>query len=301
MSANYATTVDARVLPVPQKHPTIFRAFDGLAVGDTMLLVNDHDPKPLYYTFAAERAGEFEWRYLEAGPEVWQVSIRRVAAAAGTHAPSEGMGCGGHHEHHEHHDHHEHHGHEHAHTGSPTQILKDEHTLILQALDGLERKLIALEAGAAPDRAYFEKAVKFIRTFADQCHHGKEEDLLFKTMVNRGFPLQGGPIAVMLSEHEAGRTYVRDMADAAAAIGTDPTATQKIVRNGRAYIQMLRPHIDKENMILYAMADNLLSADDQARLGEAFERFEAEKIGADVHNAMLALLDELKAGGHSCM
>ncbi|CBE68743.1 MAG: DUF2249 domain-containing protein [Candidatus Methylomirabilis oxygeniifera] len=304
MPANYAATVDARVLPVPQKHPTIFRAFDELAVGDTMLLVNDHDPKPLYYTFAAERAGEFEWRYLEAGPEVWQVAIRRVAAAAGQHAPAEGMGCGGHHmhdAHHAHHEHHEHHGHEHAHTGSPTQILKDEHTLILQALDGLERKLIALEAGAAPDRTYFEKAVKFIRTFADQCHHGKEEDLLFKTMVNRGFPLQGGPIAVMLSDHEAGRAYVREMADAAAVIGTDPTATQKIVRNGRAYIQMLRPHIDKENMILYAMADNMLSPDDQARLGEAFERFENEKIGADVHNSMMALLEELKPGGHSCM
>jgi hemerythrin-like domain-containing protein/uncharacterized protein (DUF2249 family) len=299
MSANYAATVDARVVPVPQKHPTIFRAFDGLAVGDTMLLINDHDPKPLYYTFAAERTGEFEWRYLEAGPEVWQVAIRRVAAAAGHHEPSEGHSCGG--GHHAHHEHHEHHGHQHAHAGSPTQILKDEHTLILQALDGLERKLIALEAGAAPDRAYLDKAVKFIRTFADQCHHGKEEDLLFKTMVNRGFPLQGGPIAVMLSEHEAGRAYVRDMADAAAAIGTDPAATQKIIRNGRAYIQMLRPHIDKENMILYAMADNMLSADDQARLVEEFERFESEKIGADVHNSMMALLEELKPGGHSCM
>jgi hemerythrin-like domain-containing protein/uncharacterized protein (DUF2249 family) len=295
MSENYAATVDARVLPIPQKHPTIFRAFDELAVGETMLLVNDHDPKPLYYTFAAERTGEFEWRYLESGPEVWQVAIRRVAGATGQHAPSEGHSCGGHHEHHEHH------AHQHAHTGSPTQILKDEHTLILQALDGLERKLVALEAGAAPDRAYFEKAVKFIRTFADECHHGKEEDLLFKTMVNRGFPLQGGPIAVMLSEHEAGRTYVREMADAAAAIGTDPAATQKIVRNGRAYIQMLRPHIDKENMILYPMADNLLSPQDQTQLGEAFERFETEKIGADVHEEMMALQAELKDGGHSCV
>ncbi len=290
MSANYAATVDARVLPVPQKHPTIFRAFDGLAVGETMLLINDHDPKPLYYTFAAERAGEVEWRYLESGPEVWQVAIRRIAAAAGQHAPAEGHSCGGHHEHHEHHTH------QHAHTGSPTQILKDEHTLILQALDGVERKLAALEAGAAPDRCYFEKAVKFIRTFADECHHGKEEDLLFKTMVDRGFPLQGGPIAVMLSEHETGRAYIREMAEAAAAIGQDPAATQKIIRNGRGYIQLLRPHIDKENMILYPMADNMLSPNDQAYLGAAFERFENEKIGHDVHEAMLTLQEELKAG-----
>ena len=290
MPANYAVTVDARVLPVPQKHPTIFRAFDGLAVGTSMLLVNDHDPKPLYYTFAAERAGEFDWRYLETGPEVWQVEIRRVGAAAGQHAPSEGHSCGGHHEHHDHH------AHQHAHTGSPTQILKDEHTLILEALDGLERKLTALEAGAAPDRTYFEKAVRFIRTFADECHHGKEEDLLFKTMVDRGFPLQGGPIAVMLSEHETGRAYVREMAEASASVGQDKAAAEKIIRNGRAYIQMLRPHIDKENMILYPMADNMLSPQDQTQLGEAFERFEAEKIGADVHEAMMTLQAELKAG-----
>ncbi|MGB4780700.1 hemerythrin domain-containing protein, partial [Candidatus Methylomirabilis sp.] len=243
-----------------------------------------------YYTFAAERAGEFDWRYLETGPEVWQVEIRRVGAAAGQHAPSEGHSCGGHHEHHDHHTH------QHAHTGSPTQILKDEHTLILEALDGLERKLAALEAGATPDRAYFEKAVRFIRTFADQCHHGKEEDLLFKTMVDRGFPLQGGPIAVMLSEHEAGRGYIREMAEASASVGQDKAAAEKIIRNGRAYIQMLRPHIDKENMILYAMADNMLSPEDQAQMGKAFERFETEKIGADVHEAMMTLQAELKAG-----
>ncbi|PTL37134.1 hypothetical protein CLG94_00965 [Candidatus Methylomirabilis limnetica] len=293
MSASYATTVDARILPVPQKHPTIFRAFDGLAVGTAMLLVNDHDPKPLYYTFAAERAGEFEWRYLEKGPEVWQVEISRIADATGRQAPPDTMGCGGLHAHHEHHDHH---AHQHAHTGSPTQILKDEHTLILEALDGVERKLAALESGAAPDRAYFEKAVRFIRTFADECHHGKEENLLFKTMVDRGFPLQGGPIAVMLSEHEAGRGYIREMAEASASVVQDKAATEKIIRNGRAYIQMLRPHIDKENMILYAMADNMFSPEDQAEMGKAFERFETEKIGANVHEEMMTLQAELKAG-----
>ena len=93
---------------------------------------------------------------------------------------------------------HEHDSHHHGHGGPPTQVLKDEHALILEALDAIERKVAALEAGAAPDRAYFEKAVQFLRTFADQCHHGKEENLLFKTMVDRGFPRQAGPIAVML-------------------------------------------------------------------------------------------------------
>jgi uncharacterized protein (DUF2249 family) len=71
--------LDVRPIPVREKHPTIFRAFDGLAAGDAILLINDHDPKPLYYTFAAERAGTFAWNYLEEGPEVWRVEIRKAA------------------------------------------------------------------------------------------------------------------------------------------------------------------------------------------------------------------------------
>jgi hemerythrin-like domain-containing protein len=191
---------------------------------------------------------------------------------------------------------HEHHPHHHHHAGPPTQVLKDEHALILEALDAIERKVTALEAGAAPDRAYFEKAVQFLRTFADQCHHGKEENLLFKTMVDRGFPRQGGPIAVMLHEHETGRSFIRGLAEGAAGVGTDPGAAKRIIQNGRGYISLLRAHIDKENNVLFPMADNALSPEDQQHLGHEFERFEAEETGAGVHEAMLKLLDELKAG-----
>ncbi len=283
MATNYTATVDARVLPIPQKHPTIFRTFEDLPVGEAMLLVNDHDPKPLYYQFAAERTGQFEWRYLENGPEVWQVEIRRTAAPSIAEKPAEALGCCGH-------------AHHHHHAGPPTQVLKEEHALILEALDAIERKVSALEAGAAPDRAYFEKAVQFLRTFADQCHHGKEENLLFKTMVDRGFPRQGGPIAVMLYEHESGRSFIRGIAEAAASLGTDPGAAKRIAENGRGYIGLLRAHINKENTILFPMADNVLSPEDQERLGHEFERFEAEETGEGVHEEMLRLLDELKVG-----
>lgn len=283
MATNYAATVDARVLPIPQKHPTIFRTFEDLPVGEAMLLVNDHDPKPLYYQFAAERTGQFEWRYLENGPEVWQVEIRRTAAPSIAEKPAEALGCCGH-------------AHHHHHAGPPTQVLKEEHALILEALDAIERKVSALEAGAAPDRAYFEKAVQFLRTFADQCHHGKEENLLFKTMVDRGFPRQGGPIAVMLYEHESGRSFIRGIAEGAASLGTDPGAAKRIAENGRGYIGLLRAHINKENTILFPMADNVLSPEDQERLGHEFERFEAEETGEGVHEEMLRLLDELKVG-----
>jgi uncharacterized protein (DUF2249 family) len=79
MAATKTVELDVRPIPVPEKHPTIFRTFDGLSPGETILLINDHDPKPLYYTFAAERAGQFRWTYLEQGPEVWRVEIRKGA------------------------------------------------------------------------------------------------------------------------------------------------------------------------------------------------------------------------------
>jgi len=187
------------------------------------------------------------------------------------------------------------HTHHHGHGGPPTQVLMAEHELILQALDALEKKVAAIQAGAAPDRTYFEKAVSFLRTFADKCHHGKEENLLFKRMAERGFPVQSGPLAVMLADHDAGRAFIRGIADGAAKLGTDPVAAKQIVENARGYIDLLRAHIDKENNVLFPMADRALGAEDQAFLSKEFERFEAEETGAGVHEAMLKLLDELKA------
>jgi hemerythrin-like domain-containing protein len=188
------------------------------------------------------------------------------------------------------------HAHHHDHGGTPTQVLMAEHELILEALDALERKVAAIGAGTPPDRAYFEKAVTFLREFADKCHHGKEENLLFVRMTERGFPVQSGPIAVMLSEHEAGRAYIRGIADGASGLGTDPAAAERIAQNARGYIDLLRAHIGKENNVLFPMADRALTSEDQVHLTKEFERFEAEETGAGVHEGMLALLRELKEG-----
>lgn len=77
MSSNPKVTVDVREIPPPQKHPTIFQTFDNLSSGEAMLLINDHDPKPLYYQMSAEMPDAFEWEYIETGSEVWQVQITK--------------------------------------------------------------------------------------------------------------------------------------------------------------------------------------------------------------------------------
>lgn len=73
--------IDVRQIPPPQRHPKIFQTFDNLAVEQGFILINDHDPKPLYYQFLHEREKQFTWEYLEEGPETWQVRIKRIAFA----------------------------------------------------------------------------------------------------------------------------------------------------------------------------------------------------------------------------
>jgi uncharacterized protein (DUF2249 family) len=74
--------LDVRTEIPKRRHELIFETFGELPNGDGYVLVNDHDPKPLYYQLQAEHAGEFSWEYLEEGPEVWRVRIGRVADAA---------------------------------------------------------------------------------------------------------------------------------------------------------------------------------------------------------------------------
>ncbi len=73
-------TVDVRTIIPRERHPLIFKTFDALKPGEAFELVNDHDPKPLYYQLQAERPGQLGWKYLEQGPQVWRVEVGRTSA-----------------------------------------------------------------------------------------------------------------------------------------------------------------------------------------------------------------------------
>lgn len=177
----------------------------------------------------------------------------------------------------------------------PTDILKDEHRAI--------KKMIAV-AGVVCDRLeredpvppeHLQDIVAFIQGFADKCHHAKEEDLLFPALERSGLPRQGGPTGVMLAEHEEGRSYVRNMKEAAERYGTgDRQASARFIENARNYMDLLTQHIDKEDNILYAIADARLSGETQKRLEEDFERVEREVVGPGKHEEFHAILDKLE-------
>jgi hemerythrin-like domain-containing protein len=173
---------------------------------------------------------------------------------------------------------------------SATEILKHEHQVILLALRGAEAQAnrLATEIQQATD--LIEQMTDFFRNFADRCHHAKEEKLLFPRLEQRGIPREGGPVGVMLAEHEQGRAHVRAVAEALPEARTaDPGAVATVHENLCGYVDLLRQHIDKEDHCLFAMADQVLSDQDQAELVEAFERVEAEEIGEGVHERYHAL------------
>ena len=173
----------------------------------------------------------------------------------------------------------------------PTEVLKHEHQIILKILGRAEQ---LAEPEATIDTRELAEIVDFIRTFADRCHHGKEEKHLFALMAERGFSLEFGPLAVMMAEHEQGRSYVRAMAGAlekAQAGGELDAPTVK--KNLAAYAELLRGHIYKEDNVLYAMADTTFTPEDQQALAEAFERVEAE-MGEGTHEKYHALAHRLE-------
>lgn len=99
MSTTIATTIDVQSIPPRERHGFIFATFDALGVGEALQLVNDHDPRPLRFQFNDRNPGQYDWSYIESGPQTWRVNIKRIAtsAAAAANAGSccSGGGCGG--------------------------------------------------------------------------------------------------------------------------------------------------------------------------------------------------------------
>jgi hemerythrin-like domain-containing protein len=127
------------------------------------------------------------------------------------------------------------------------------------------------EQGGQLDTASAAQAIEFLQAFADARHHVKEERLLFEHLVARGWQRDGGPIGVMISDHEEGRALIRKM-----VLARDASAAKEFARNAEAYVNLLRGHIRREDLVLFARADLALAPADQASLLVAFERADAQ-------------------------
>ena len=175
------------------------------------------------------------------------------------------------------------------------QILVNEHETIESVLDAVEAVAGRADAGPFP-REFYEKAVDFIATFADRCHHAKEEGQLFPLLAERGMPLEMGPIGCMLEEHAQGRAHVAAIRGAlpAAAAG-DAGAAQTVRDEAQGYCGLLRTHIQKENNILFRWGDQLLTPEDKDTLQKRFQCSQHGPLPPGTHEKYIALAAELRS------
>lgn len=174
----------------------------------------------------------------------------------------------------------------------PTEQLKAEHEdikLMLKILDKVCAKPKEI------NQEHFTKMLEFFKVFVDKCHHGKEEDLLMPAMVEAGVPRDKGAIKFTLLEHTEGRGYIKGMSEAFDKLKNgDLQASAKIVENAKNYIMLLIQHIDKEEKMLFTLADKILSQTKQNELEEGFKKLEVERIGIGKHEEFHKLLHQLK-------
>lgn len=176
-----------------------------------------------------------------------------------------------------------------------TEILRKEHRAIELMLDILESACAKLEAGNSVDHQHLEDMTEFLKIFADKRHHGKEEDLLFPALQKAGIPQNGGPVAAMLREHDMGRGYIRGMSQSLAKMKEAGNGAAAVFTdNAQSYIFLLRQHIDKENNILFQIADMHLAEATQIELIKEFDKVEEERIGHGKHEEFHRLIDNLK-------
>lgn len=179
--------------------------------------------------------------------------------------------------------------------GPATALLKEEHDLILRGLVVLEKAADRLAGGRPVAPETLQALVEFFRNFADRCHHGKEEAMLFPALESAGLPREGGPTGVMCHEHDLGRACVRGMAGAAARLARDPGAAAEIVEHARQFIPLLRAHIDKENGVLFVMADSILAPEAQRDLLQRYARFTEEQAACRLEDEPTRMIRELEA------
>ena len=153
-------------------------------------------------------------------------------------------------------------------TRSPTDTLREEHLVILRAIVLLETAAGRLADGRPLPGGWWEQLLGWLRSFADLNHHAKEETHLFPALARAGVPAAGGPVGVMLEEHTEGRALIQAMAHGDVGRRVDAA---------RRYVRLLRDHIDKENGVLFPLADAVLDSPGQRLLARSFEEIEAEQ------------------------
>lgn len=163
-----------------------------------------------------------------------------------------------------------------------TQILSNEHQNILKVIDIMLDECDQIEKGKAVSTEFFRNVLHFIKHYADGYHHAKEETILFKVMLKNMEHMHCNPIPVMLMEHDAGREYVQGMEKA-----LEDGNTEELLESTRGYGYLLQSHIQKEDNILYPMAEQVLDDHQKEEVESAYNLVsKGDFLNEDIHSVI---------------
>ena len=176
---------------------------------------------------------------------------------------------------------------------TPTEALEREHHYIQQVVASLLLFAEDLEKGEAVPAETLADTLEFLRTFADRCHHGKEESFLFPLLEQKGVPPQGCPLGVLKKEHVAGRSLVAQFATVSGSYTKDGSEKELLRTTLLGLAELYGGHMWKEDYLLFPMANKILSAEEQDQLTKQFNEVESS-IGPDVQQRFEELAGKLQ-------
>ena len=175
---------------------------------------------------------------------------------------------------------------------SPVQDLRNEHSAISIILSVMKKVATRLKNREEVKKEHLEKIVEFLINFADKCHHGKEEEILFPEVIKDISNLV--LVNELLGEHKAGRDYIHGMAQSLKYYDTGNPDAYHIATNMEGYIFLLTEHIKKESKSLFPIVNKQIPENIQIKMEEQFEALERDVIGIDKHEEYLGWLKDLK-------
>jgi hemerythrin-like domain-containing protein len=173
-------------------------------------------------------------------------------------------------------------------------MLEAEHHVIAKIVGITPVLADTLEEGGVIKQQILQSIVEFMRVYADKCHHGKEEDLLFPALADKGVPMQGCPIGALVADHVTGRSLAKRLSESTEAYGkNDPEAYEGLISSLRGIAAFYPGHIWKEDYLLFPMTKKVLNAEELSALYREFEAVDL-RIGRSRLDRLTRFADELE-------
>jgi hemerythrin-like domain-containing protein len=184
-----------------------------------------------------------------------------------------------------------------GHELNPVEELRAEHGAIMKVFSILQGISGKMKGNDLQVLDAFGRVLEFLKVFVDQCHHAKEEEILFPAM-KEAQTRSRDLIQELISEHEQGRNMIRAMEAALSEISRKEKETLSVLAGTiEEYLPLFRTHIRKENALLFPEARELLPENLQTLIALEFRKIEDERIGTGRHEAFHSMIEELMGPG----